>query len=289
MRSALLLGVAFPELEAESRILVADLSALADARVQLDEALGVLLADAEALAQEEARIELVLAQRSQLREENQDVLERERERAGLLAGEATSLEVLLGELERDLASVREAMAEAAAAEQEGAPQAGDEQAIALLQDADRLAPAFAFGSARGQIARPVRGVELLQFGEADLFGETSQGLHIATRANARVIAPADGWVLYAGPFRSYGQVVILDMGDGYRMILAGMSRINVALGQFVLMGEPIATMGERGSSVLTDGSRGAPQPVLFVELREDGRPVDSSPWWAQSDGQRTDG
>ena len=108
-------------------------------------------------------------------------------------------------------------------------------------------------------------------------------------------APADGWVLYAGPFRAYGQVVILDVGDGYRMILAGMSRINVALGQFVLMGEPIATMGERGSIVLADGSTQTPQPVLFVELREDGRPIDSSSWWADSDGvtqrdsQRTDG
>ncbi|MBV6658401.1 MAG: peptidoglycan DD-metalloendopeptidase family protein [Devosiaceae bacterium] len=288
VRSALLLGVAFPELEAESRALAADLSALADARAALDEALGVLLADAEALAEEEDRIELVLTERSRLREENQSVLERERERAALLASEASSLEALLSDLEAELDSVRQAIADAEAAAEQ-APEASDDEALALLRDADRLAPAFAFGSGQGLVQRPVRGVELLNFGDEDRFGIPSQGTHIATRAGARVIAPADGWVLYAGPFRTYGQVVIIDVGDGYRMILAGMSRINVALGQFVLMGEPIAIMGERGSTVLADGSQGAPQPVLFVELREDGRPIDSSAWWAETDSQGTEG
>ncbi len=284
VRSALLLGVAFPELEAESRVLADDLAALDDARNELDEALNLLLADAEALAEEEERIELVLFERSRLREENQAVLERERERAALLAGEATSLESLLNDLESELSSVRQAIADARDAQADGPPQLDDRAAIASLQNPGRMAPAFAFGSAQGRIIPPVRGQELLGFGDEDRFGETSLGLHIASRADARVIAPADGWVLYAGPFRAYGQVVILDMGDGYRMILAGMSRINVALGQFVLMGEPIATMGERGSVVLADGSTQAPQPVLFVELRQDGRPIDSSSWWATSDG-----
>lgn len=289
VRSALLLGVAFPELEAESRVLAADLSALDDVRGQLDDALELLLADAEALAQEEQRIELVLTERSRLREENSVVLERERERAALLASEATSLEALLADLEEELASVRDAIAQADAAREEGPPDADDREALALLGDSERLAPAFAFGSARGIIQRPVRGTEILGFGQDDSFGEASAGLHIATRVNARVIAPADGWVLYAGPFRTYGQVIILDVGDGYQLVIAGMSRINVALGQFVLMGEPIAAMGERGSRVLADGSSDAPQPVLFVELREDGRSIDSSAWWAQTDDQRIDG
>lgn len=289
VRSALLLGVAFPELEAESRVLAADIAALNDARAQLDDALELLMADAEALAQEEERIELVLTERSRLREENNVVLERERERAALLASEATSLETLLADLEAELSSVRDAIAQAEAAQEEGPPDADDAQALALLGDSDRMAPAFAFGSAHGRIQLPVRGTEILRFGQNDAFGEASAGLHLAARANARVIAPADGWVLYAGPFRTYGQVIILDVGDGYQLVIAGMSRINVALGQFVLMGEPIATMGQRGARVLADGSSDAPQPVLFVELREDGRSIDSSAWWAQTDDQRIDG
>lgn len=287
VRSAILLGVAFPELEAESQALAADLTALADARRELDQALETLLADAEALAEEEARIELVLAERSRLREENQMVLQRERERAELLASEATSLEALLADLETELASVRAAIAESQAAQE--APREDLDDALALLRDTSRIAPAFAFGAGQGLVQRPVRGVDLLNFGQEDRFGIPSQGLHIAARSGARVVAPTDGWVLYAGPFRSYGQVVILDVGDGYRMILAGMEQINVSLGQFVLMGEPMATMGDRGSQVLADGSQTAPQPVLFVELREDGRPIDSSAWWADTNSQRTEG
>ncbi len=295
VRSAILLGVAFPELEAESRVLADDLAALDDARSELDSALSLLLADAEALAQEEQRIELVLVERSRLREENQQVLERERERAALLAGEATSLEALLSDLEAELESVRTALERAANTVEDAPPDIDEREATASLQDPGRIEPAFAFGSAQGRIRLPLRGQQILGFGDEDRFGETSQGLHIGTQADTRVVAPADGWVLYAGPFRSYGQVIILDLGDGYRMILAGMSRINVALGQFVLMGEPIAAMGERGSTVLADGSTQTPQPVLFVELREDGRPIDSSSWWAGSDrltlidSQRTDG
>ena len=72
----------------------------------------------------------------------------------------------------------------------------------------------------------------------------TQGLSLATRPGASVLAPADGWVVYAGPFRSYGQVLILNAGDGYHIVLAGMERIDAALGQFVLGGEPVAVMGE---------------------------------------------
>ncbi|MEM6713016.1 MAG: peptidoglycan DD-metalloendopeptidase family protein [Pseudomonadota bacterium] len=295
VRSAILLGVAFPELEAESRVLANDLEALTQTREQLQAALSLLLADAEALAEEEGRIELVLAERSRLREENSAVLERERDRAALLAGEATSLEALLNELELDLESVRTAIARSRETGVSPPPDADARAALAALRNSGRIVPAFAFGSGHGRIRLPVRGQQIMAFGDEDRFGEISQGLHIAARAEARVVAPADGWVLYAGPFRSFGQIIILDVGDNYRMILAGMDRINVALGQFVLMGEPVATMGRQGSAVLADGSSQSSQPVLFVELREDGRPIDSSAWWASDErltlanSQRTDG
>src|SRR5690606_29890862 len=96
----------------------------------------------------------------------------------------------------------------------------------------------------GRIGSPVAGTVLRDFGAQDSFGGTTQGRSIATRANAQVVAPVDGWVVYAGPFRSYGQVLILNAGDGYHILLAGMDRTNVEQGQFVLAGEPVATMGE---------------------------------------------
>ena len=90
---------------------------------------------------------------------------------------------------------------------------------------------------------PVNGARIKEFGAPDSLGGTEKGLSIATRAGAQVTAPCDGWVVYAGPFRNYGQVLILNAGGGYHVVLAGMDRISVNVGQFVLTGEPVAVMG----------------------------------------------
>ena len=127
-----------------------------------------------------------------------------------------------------------------------------------------------------------------EFGSPDNVGGTEKGLSIATRAGAQVTAPCDGWVVYAGPFRSYGQLLILNAGGGYHVLIAGMERISVDLGQFVLTGEPVASMGS-GPPAATAVTPGSNQPVLYVEFRKDGSPVDPSPWWAASEGEKVRG
>ena len=92
---------------------------------------------------------------------------------------------------------------------------------------------------------------------------------------AQVTAPCDGWVVFAGNFRSYGQLLIINAGGGYHVLLAGMERITVDLGQFVLTGEPVAVMGKRASDgdsrdarLLTTGtSYRVPQGREFDRLR----------------------
>ena len=84
---------------------------------------------------------------------------------------------------------------------------------------------------------------------------------------------------YAGPFRSYGQLVIINAGEGYHILLAGMRRIDVSLGQFVLAGEPIANMGV--STQTTSRRSKSARPVLYIEFRKDGQPIDPNPWWAE--------
>ena len=98
---------------------------------------------------------------------------------------------------------------------------------------------------RSQLPLPVNGVRIREFGASDGLGGTEKGLSIATRPGAQVTAPCDGWVVYAGPFRNYGQLLILNAGGGYHVLLAGMERISVDLGQFVVTGEPVAVMGGR--------------------------------------------
>jgi len=120
---------------------------------------------------------------------------------------------------------------------------------------------------------------LARTGDADATGGTLKGISLQTRGAARITAPADGWVVYAGEFRSYGQLLIINAGGGYHVLLAGMSRIDVSLGQFVLAGEPIAVMGN--SAMPSQGDDNS-RPVLYVEFRKDGRPIDPDPWWAEA-------
>jgi murein hydrolase activator len=142
----------------------------------------------------------------------------------------------------------------------------------------RIKPAIPFSDARGKLPLPAQGRRALGFGERTQFGGQSKGIVVETRYSAQVTSPCDGWVVYAGEFRSYGQLLIINAGDGYHVLLAGLSQIDVQPGQFVLTAEPVGTMsgGQRNSSSATPVSG----PVLYVELRKDGRPIDPDPWWA---------
>jgi len=135
---------------------------------------------------------------------------------------------------------------------------------------------------------PVNGVRIREFGTADGFGGNQKGVSIATRTGAQITAPCDGWVVYAGTFRSYGQLLILNAGGGYHVLLAGMERISVDLGQFVLTGEPVAVMGS-GSQVSAAAVAKPKQPVLYVEFRKDGTPIDPGPWWSTNEGEKVRG
>jgi len=157
--------------------------------------------------------------------------------------------------------------------------------------ADRMIrPAVAFASAKGRLHLPAQGRRVLGFGDKTQHGGTSKGVVIETRFGARVTSPSDGWVVYAGEFRSYGQLLIINAGGGYYVLVAGMSQMDVGPGQFVLAGEPIGTMNgaPRTAQLAADktgSDQTAPQssaPVLYVEFRKDGQPVNSDPWWAGS-------
>ena len=105
-----------------------------------------------------------------------------------------------------------------------------------------------------------------------------KGISLATRAGAQVTTPCDGWVVYAGPFRSYGQLLILNAGGGYHVVLAGMERISVDIGQFVLTGEPVAMMGAAcPGGMPSSATMATSQPVLYVEFRKDGDSSRSRP------------
>ena len=141
----------------------------------------------------------------------------------------------------------------------------------------RIKPEIAFAEARAKLPLPAQGRRVLAFGERTQYGANSKGIVIETRTAAQITSPCDGWVVYAGEFRSYGQLLIINAGDGYHVLLAGMSQIDVAPGQFVLAAEPVGTMSSAGKNGQEAPSVGL--PVLYVEFRKDGRPIDPDPWW----------
>ena len=143
----------------------------------------------------------------------------------------------------------------------------------------RIQPAIPFATAKGRLPLPAQGRRVLSFGEKTQTSR-SQGIVIETRHSAQITAPNDGWVMYAGEFRSYGQILIINGGGGYNVLLAGLSQIDVQVGQFVLAGEPIGTMTPQSKSLQAKSQDNA--PVLYVEFRKDQRPIDPDPWWADS-------
>jgi septal ring factor EnvC (AmiA/AmiB activator) len=102
---------------------------------------------------------------------------------------------------------------------------------------------------------------------------------MATGPEALVTAPADGFVVFAGEFRSYGRMIILNAGDGYHLVLTGMDNVRTRQGMFVFSGEPIASMGTKRVASAAALALETDRPTLYIEFRKDGVPVDSQPWW----------
>jgi len=279
VRSAIVLGAVLPEIREQAGRLVADLEELG--RVRRDAATERNQLAVQRGDQQESltRLTLLVEVRQKRQEEREKTLAGEGARAAELGREVKSLEELIERMERDVASAKRAAEEASKA---AAAATGRRTDLAALSDPGRLAPAMAFGSIRGLLPLPVSGTALRTFGDLDESGTAQKGLTISTRSQAQVTAPCDGWVVYAGPFRSYGQLLILNAGDGYHVLLAGMDKTNVSLGQFVLTGEPIAEMGVASSQIASIVGGGAKQPVLYVEFRKDGQSIDPGPWWASS-------
>ena len=290
IRTSMLLGDLLPGMRAEIERLVADLTELTDTRKAIEAERQALDADLAALAGERERLAALVDARQAALGRAEGEMADEAEKAKRLAGEAGSLKDLIGRMERgDAAAAKgaEAARQSDAKLAAIAPDAGI--AAAPFKDPGRLAPAIAFDKTKGLLPLPVAGSTLRGFGDDDGLGGTEKGMLVETRAAAPVAAPADGWVAYAGPYRSFGQLLILNVGDGYYIVLAGMDRINVGLGQFVLAGEPIAAMGDGSTKTAAAVALGAAQPLLYVEFRKDGATIDPGPWWARPELQKVRG
>jgi murein hydrolase activator len=286
LRTAMLLGSVVPELRARAEKLATDLGELVNVRKKIATQRDVLARDRDRLKDDSVRMAALVEERQRKQSAIEKDVEAEGARAINLSRQVEGLQGLITKMEQELKSAAKA---AATASLQGAPAApGGKPNLGALKDPARLTPAIAFASAKALFAFPVNGRKIRDFGGSDGAGGVEKGISLATKPGAQVTTPCDGWVVYAGPFRSYGQLLILNAGGGYHVLIAGMERISVNIGQFVLTGEPVATMGST-SQVASILATTASQPVLYVEFRKDGTPIDSGPWWAASEGEKVRG
>jgi murein hydrolase activator len=297
VRSAMLLADVFPELKYQADNLSRELEGLVALESGIREQRDQEKREADGLAGERGRLDRLLAEKKTNLAQGEADLVQTKQALNDLAAEATTLNELVERLDAQIAKVEiaqyagEIAAERALRERheqlvmarpanENVVELKPESTKVAFASPSRMKPLMPFDAAKGTLRLPTQGKHLKRFGDADATGRTLKGISLQTRGEARITAPADGWVVYAGEFRSYGQLLIINMGGGYHVLLAGMSRIDVSLGQFVLAGEPVAEMGN--SAAPSQGGEDNSRPVLYVEFRKDGRPIDPDPWWAEA-------
>ena len=258
VRAAILMGEAAPALRERAQALSRQLRALREVRESIEIERADLIDTEARLAERAERLEALLEERRVRAESLQLEASEAVERAAALGEEAESLRKLI----EDLAA----------------------QAIA---NASRNlgAGTLSFARAKGLLLAPVTGRVMSGYGTAAI-DSLARGVTYAVRSEAVVVAPFDGIVEFAQPFKDYGQLLILNVGEGHHLVLAGMQRLHVTPGQSVLAGEPVGAMGKLDAQAASELSadtlrRGA---ALYLEIRHNGAPVNPAPWLGDDAG-----
>lgn len=263
VRTAILLRAVGGEIEGEAEKIRGELDFLVKARTEIVERTRALNETTELLDREKRRLGALMARKKVLKRRADQDAEAAERRVAQLADKAKSLRELM-----------QGLAEEKRRREEKKPEdvktAAKSPAAAAIDTVRRALRPIA--KARGNVSRPVVGRLAGLYGEKTDGGLSRKGVTFETPKGAQVVATYDGTVVYAGKFRGYGLLLIIEHGEGYHTLLAGMTRIDVGQGQQVLAGEPVGVMDD-------DGNGG---PVLYVELRRDGQPINPMPWLAAS-------
>lgn len=275
VRSQGLMMASIPVLGSLNTEARADLTDLIQTRAQITTQAKEVKTAAEALAEKQARMERLLKQKASLQAQYQATHIQASKRAESLASQANDLKDLLRKLEEEkrrqkLEQERKEKARLAAIERERklAAAQGKKVSAPIQRPQPANVSKGAFKKSYGSLLWPARGKIIQNFGDITVSGAHIKGITIATRAGAQVIAPFDGSVLFSGPFKNYGHLLIIDNGDNYLTLLAGMARSYVAVGQDVLAGEAV-------------GLTTTQNPKLYIEIRKDGGAINPRPWFGK--------
>ncbi len=250
VRGALLLRSLVAELERKAAQLREEIAGYDMLRNAIRQSRSAVADAGSALGRARRSLQDLIERKQALLAETELDQSRQRARLQTLTDEAKTLRDLLAKVEREKTG------------------SAASRSIASLTEPEGKIRSFA--GARGQLTLPALGAVVPRFGSEERFGEFSKGLFIDARPGAQAVAPFDGQIVFAGPFRGYGRILILEHRDGYHSLIVGLGRIDVAVAQWVYAGEPIGTVGEHEAQ----GSQ------LYVEIRQNGRPVDPATWFS---------
>ena len=278
IRSAILLRETVPFINEKSSKLRVDLDALYTQKMKLEKLVKKTIESQEKLQKQQAKMKDVLEKKTILRKNIENKGEEAQKIAENLASKAKDLRDLLEELERQKEIERKKREEqerllALKKEQEEREKQKEIKTVKIIDGETHKTikeqnKGGRFQKAKGNLTKPCSGNIVTEYGQAISKGVTSKGIVYKTRSLAQVIAPYDGTVIFSGPFKGYGNITIVEHGDGYLSLLAGLGQIDCEVGQMLLAGEPVGTMPDNKDA------------KLYVEIRKDRHPINPKPWIA---------
>ena len=306
VRSAMQLSTIFPPLKDKAVVLANDLAALDKAIAGIKSENANKIAEKQRLLDEQGRLDGFLKQKHRelaAQETNLDALRdtvtRQAKSVANLSeliaksDRAVAFRGTLGDADKELTEIQVAEAEPepaprtqVAVNDTGQKETGEKPLVKKppIPINIKAIPGQAFERSKGTLQIPVKGNRILKFGDPTKNVGRSKGEVFTTRPGAQITSPSNGLVVYAGEFRTFGQILIINAGGGYHILLAGLGQLDATTGQAVTAGEPVGKMGAVPGSSAVGGT-----PVLYVEFRSRDKPINPAPWWAAGEAEKVQG
>ena len=292
IRSAMLLRETVPFLAEEAAQIRDKLNNIAAKKSKIEQQVKNISRSKLALEKEHRQMKELIQKKSKIRSRIETRSAAAKQKIQQLAAQAKDIKELLLKLEKERKArekiERERLEKARREREQLERYRAEQEALAVNQrrEKERLEQARSddlikeqtafikdigknFEKAKGKLSMPARGPVVVAYGQETAKGVSSKGITIKTRSEAQVISPFDGSVIFAGPFRGYGKIIIVEHGEHYMSLLAGLENIDCEVGQMLLAGEPIGQMPKNEDA------------KLYVELRKDSRPIDPEAWIAK--------
>jgi len=263
IRSAMILRETVPYLEENANRIRKQLQGIESKKKRIEQQIGEIAKQKNVLKIEYRQMDKMSKQKSALYKQIEKKSIDAKKKVDKLALQAQDLRDLLTKLEKQRQEAEKRRKDEERRKQE------EKQHLDLIKSQPESITNMVsgFAKAKGKLPIPARGTIVTKYGEQKTKGVSAKGITIATRQGAQVISPFDGTVIFAGPFRGYGNMIIVEHGEGYLSLMSGLGNIDIELGQMLLAGEPVGKMANQ------------PDTELYVEIRKNNQPINPAAWF----------